>query len=429
MRQKRLKPRSWRKSNMKTVSIVTLCLVMLAGCKASADPEQKAVGPEQAMKTVKTEKVAKQRMADPSVRAGDVQSSLQFDVLAKVGGDVEQVLKKRGDLVQEGDVIVKLNSSDLKFQRDKASLAVESAQNAISQAQKQAQKDMENSKAELSASIQKMEMSLEDMSRNYNKLRNDFDVGQATKNQVAQAEAQLKNTRMDLEQLRQKQKTLEPSVSLSDLELQLRGAEIALQETDQAVAALEVKAPVSGILTEMPVDVRMSLQQGAKVGLIQKLDPILIKAQLSDGETGLVKGKTELFYNLQGSSQKSKGKISYLSKVIEPETKTYELDVEVANKDMSLKPGMKVQLQLTEEQEQFAVAVPTYGIVKEGDDAFVFVLAGDTVEKRKLQLGRLNEPYQEVLAGVAEGELVVTSNPNQLKDKEKVQPGLMEGKP
>ncbi|MNG36192.1 hypothetical protein D3C84_1231420 [compost metagenome] len=59
--------------------------------------------------------------------------------------------------------------------------------------------------------------------------------------------------------------------------------------------------------------------------------------------------------------------------------------------------------------------------MKEGDDAFVFVLSGDTVEKRSIKLGRLNEPNQEVVSGLKEGELVVKTNPSQLINKEKVQ--------
>ncbi|WP_186446160.1 efflux RND transporter periplasmic adaptor subunit [Paenibacillus cremeus] len=414
---------------MKTISMLTLCLAIIAGCKSSG-PEEQPAGSEQTLKTIKVEKVVKQRIADPVVRAGEVQFA-PYDVIAKMGGEVQQVLKKRGDLVQEGDVIMTLDSSDAKFQRDKAAMAVENAQNAITQAKVQAQKEVEKSKAELRSAIQKSEQSVVELTRSYNKARNDLDVGQATKIQVSQAESQLNNARRDLEQLKQQQQQIpQPTVSTKDLELSLREAQMSLQEAEKAVAALDVKAPVSGILTEMPVEARMSLQPGAKIGLIQKLSPTVIKAQLTEDQTKLVNAKSQLSFTVQGASQIFKGKVSYLSKVIDPETKSYELDVESAINDMTtMKPGMKVQLQLTDEQDQMALVVPTYSIVKEGEDSSAFVLTGDTVEKRKLQLGRLNDPFQEVLGGVAEGELVITSNPAQLKDKEKVNPGLIEGKP
>jgi HlyD family secretion protein len=170
----------------------------------------------------------------------------------------------------------------------------------------------------------------------------------------------------------------------------------------------------------MPLETGMSLQMGANVGVIQKLDPIKIKAQLSVEETNRLKDKKELTYYLPETTQKYKGSISYLSKVIDPKTNAYEVNLEVPNKDVTLKPGMKVWLQLTDEKDQTGLTVPTYSLVKEGEENFVFVLAGDLVEKRKVQLGRLNEPFQEVISGVKEGERVVVSSPDQLKDKEKI---------
>jgi predicted transcriptional regulator len=82
---------------------------------------------------------------------------------------------------------------------------------------------------------------------------------------------------------------------------------------------------------------------------------------------------------------------------------------------------MRVQVQLTSEEEQIVAAIPTLSVVREAGETYVFVLVGDTVEKRKVELGRLNGLVQEVLSGVKEGEQLVVSGQHQLKDKEKVQ--------
>jgi HlyD family secretion protein len=94
---------------------------------------------------------------------------------------------------------------------------------------------------------------------------------------------------------------------------------------------------------------------------------------------------------------------------------------------MSLQPGMKVRVQLTNEEEQVVVAIPTRAIFQEGDKTYVFVVKGDQVEKRRIELGRLNEPLQEVLSGVKEKELLVISGQTQLKNNEKVQWTLVQG--
>lgn len=421
MRRKRLRP---YRRNVRMICILALSFTLMAGCSDAIpfSSNKLPVGQEQALKSVRVVKVVKQKIGDPVEHAGDVQSSVQFDVVTKAGGDIESILKARGDTVQEGEVLVKLNSSEAKFQKDKALLAVDTAQNALNKAKDRAKKDLDNQKREMGLSIDKLEQGLTDLTKSYNKSKNDYEVGLATKAQVYQAEVQLRNARFDLDQLKQKRNALSTpdEASYSELETVLKNAQISLLQLEQSMTYLEVKAPVSGILTELPLENGMTLQTGAKLGVIQKVDPIKIKAYLSGDEAKYVSNKSELVYYITGTTQKAKARISFLSKVIDPETKGYELNLEVPNKDMSLKPGMKVVIQLTGEQEQIVLTAPTDSIVKEGDDAYVFVLAGDTVEKRKVQLGRVNDVLQEVVSGVKEGEQVVMS-PTNLKDKEKVQ--------
>ncbi|MDD9266547.1 efflux RND transporter periplasmic adaptor subunit [Paenibacillus sp. GCM10023248] len=419
MRRKRRKP---KRQAMRMVGLITLSIGILAGCSDTVvNPEANSVYTDQALKPVKVFKVIKQKIGDPVERAAEVQSSAQFGVTSKVAGDIEQVLKKRGDMVQEGEVILRLRSAEAVSQREAAERAVATAQEAIAKAKARAIKETESQRLEMSNSIQKMELGMTGLMRNYNKMRNDYDIGLVTKAQLYQMESQMMSARLDLDQLKKKLSLLEPVDATSELEPQLKNAQIALQQIDQSMKNLEVKATVSGLLTEMPLEAGMTLQPGANVGVIQRLDPIKIKAQLNETEAKQIGDKKELTYYVTGAKDKYKGAISYLSKVIDPETKSYEINLEVPNKDLALKPGSKLRLQLTEEQDQIVVTVPTYSIVKEGDDAFVFVLAGDTVEKRSIQLGRLNEPNQEVLSGLKEGELVVKTSPNELSNKQKVQ--------
>ncbi|SEC07996.1 efflux RND transporter periplasmic adaptor subunit [Paenibacillus sp. GP183] len=417
MRKKRLKS---HRSLQSIVGVLALCFTIMAGCDIAPVTQNAVSTQANTLKNIKVSKVIMQKVGDPTERAAEVQSSFQYDLIAKVGGDVGQILKKRGDLVQADEVIIKLNSNETKFQKEMAAIAVRTLQDTIQKTKQGAKKDLEKQRLELSNSIQKTEQGLTDLLRNYNKMRNDYDIGLVTKNQLYQTESQMMNTRIELDQLKQRLNGLELADSGTEMEAQLKNAQFSLQQAEQAITNLDVKAPVSGLLTEMPLETGMSLKMGANIGVILKLDPIKIKAQLTLEETNRLKDKKELTYYLPGTTQKYKGSISYLSKVIDPKTNAYEVNLEVPNKDVALKPGMKVMIQLTDEKDQIGLTVPSYSIVKEGEDAYVFVLAGDSVEKRKVQLGRLNEPFQEVISGVKEGERVVVSSPNQLKDKEKI---------
>ncbi|PYI50241.1 efflux RND transporter periplasmic adaptor subunit [Paenibacillus flagellatus] len=417
MRQKRLKSKSIH-GGAKVAAALVLTVAVAVGCTTGGKPEATpAAAQEQAIKTVKVQKLTKQKIGDPLEQVADVAPVTQLDVVSKASGEIKEILKKRGDQVNAGDVILKLDTVDMQLQKSKASLLLQSNIDALNKAKQ----DLINSKTEMANSVKKMEQALLDVTKAYNKAKNDYDQGLITKPQLDQAETAWKNQTMDLELLKQKQRTLETSDNLAALETQVQTSTLSMQELERSMANLEVKAPVSGVLTELPVVVGMTIQPGVKVGHVQQFDPILIKAQLTENSAKLVGNKQELVYYVPVSTEKAKAKVKYLSGSMDAQSKTYELELETANANGTLKPGTKVQIQLTTEEEQVVLTVPTLSVVREGGDAFVFVLTGDTVEKRKIELGRLNGLNQEVLSGVKEGEQLVVSGQNQLKDKEKVQ--------
>jgi len=416
MRQKRHKSKSFRRGATLAAAVI-LTVAVAAGCTAGGEAPKPAAAQEQTIKTVKVQKITKQSIGDPLEQVADVVAATQLDVVAKAGGEIKEILKKRGDQVTAGEVLLRLDTVDARLQKEKVALQLYSSQDALNKAKQ----DLANSKTEMANSVKKMEQVLLDVTKAYNKAKNDYDQGLISKPQLDQAETAWKNQTMDLDLLKQKQKTLETTDNLSALETQVQSASLSMKELDRSLENLEVKAPVSGVLTELPLVVGQTIQPGMKVGHLQQMDPILIKANLTENSANLVRGKTELVYYTAGSTEKSKAPIKYLSGSMDAQSKSYELELEVANTDGKLKPGTKVQIQLTSEQEQIVVTVPTLTVVREGGDSFVFVLVGDTVEKRKIQLGRLNEMNQEVISGVKEGEQLVISGQNQLKDKEKVQ--------
>ncbi len=321
--------------------------------------------------------------------------------------------------MQKGEVILRLDTTDASLQKEKAQLGMKSAQEQL----RKAQEDFNNNKTKMQNGITKTEQALKDQQKSYNKMRNDYDQGLVTKFQLDQLETQLNNTKLDLDMAQKELKTLESTNPLVQLQVGVESSALSIREVDRSISNMEIKAPTSGIITDLPIETGMTLSPGFKAGQIQMMDPIKIRADLTEVSAALVRGKQEISFYLPGSAEKTKGTVTYLSDVIGAQSKAYQLELEVANSDNKLKPGMKVQLLLTEDNDQIVTSVPTSSIVREAGDTFVFFIynSDNTVEKRKVQLGRLNDLYQEVLSGVKENEQLVISGQHQLKDKEKVQ--------
>ncbi|GGI43230.1 hemolysin D [Paenibacillus marchantiophytorum] len=406
------------KQSAKLFGIVVLSAAIAAGCSASpaASPAATTAAAEQGVKVVKTAKIAKQKIGEPIEQVGDVLSSVQLDVVPKSGGEVIEIVKKRGDKVEKGEVIFRLDPTDALIQKELNDVSIKGAQAGLSEGKQKTS----NGVADAKDGVSKLETAVNDLEKAYNKAHNDYDLGTATKTQLEQAETALTNMKKDLESARRSLKTLQQTNSLAQAEQSLEAAQVSARSIERSLNNLEVKAPASGILTDLNITVGQTLTPGGRVGEVQQTNPIKIKSQLTEVSAKLVRGKSELTFYIPDVTAKASAKVIYLSDIINGQTKSYDLELEVPNPDGKLKPGSKAQIELTKDDEQVVPVVPSLSIVREGGDNFVYILNGETVQKRKVELGRLNETNQEIISGVKEGEVLVTSGQHQLKDQDKV---------
>jgi HlyD family secretion protein len=410
------------KQSAKLFGVVALSVAIAAGCSASspaASPTAAPAAAEQGVKVVKMAKIAKQKIGEPVEQVGDVVSSVQLDVVVKSGGEVIEIVKKRGDKVEKGDVLFRLDPTDALIQKDLNAVSIKGAQAGLTSAKQNTSNGIEDAKDRVS----KMETAVSDLEKAYNKVHNDYDLGIATKSQLEQAETTLNNTKKDLASQRRSLKTLQETNSLAQAESSLESAQVNARNIERALSNLEIKAPASGVLTDLNVTVGQTLAPGARVGEVQQTNPVKIKSQLTEASANLVRGKGELIFFIPGVSSKASAKVTYLSDVINGQSKAYDLELEVPNPDGKLKPGSKAQVELTKDDEQVVPVVPSLSIVREGGDNFVYIVNGESVQKRKVELGRLNETNQEIISGVKEGEILVISGQHQLKDQDKIKVG------
>jgi RND family efflux transporter MFP subunit len=119
------------------------------------------------------------------------------------------------------------------------------------------------------------------------------------------------------------------------------------------------------------------------------------------------------------------GKITRYANKVNDDTRTMTTEMEVANPNLEIIPGMYAAVVLRVEQRSQALAIPTEA-VSAGKDPTVYVInASQEIEERSVVLGLETPDKYEAVSGVKEGDLVMIGNRSAVRPGQKVEAKLV----
>lgn len=183
-----------------------------------------------------------------------------------------------------------------------------------------------------------------------------------------------------------------------------------LRSTGKTTRTLTVIAPADGVVIEKPSVEGMRFQPGEALFQIADLDTVWLIAEVFEQDLGLVRPgqKTLLTINAYPDQQFS-GEVAFIYPELSPQTRTAKVRIELPNPDGLLKPAMFGTAQLMTGAQEPVIAIPDSAVIDSGIRQVALVALGEgRFEPRELRIGRRADGYLEVLAGLAEGEAVVT---------------------
>jgi cobalt-zinc-cadmium efflux system membrane fusion protein len=195
-----------------------------------------------------------------------------------------------------------------------------------------------------------------------------------------------------------------------------------LGKTNQEIAAIEtakktdaatfVVAPIGGIVTDRQVGPGQYIQSGATnpVFSIGDLSTVWLVAAVPETDAPFIeRGQSVEVRVLALPGQMFKAKLTAIGAQVDPVTRRVPVRATLANSDGKLKPQMFASFSIITSGDSQSPAVPEEAIVREGDQARVWVVAeNNTLTLRSIRTGRSNDGMVEVVEGLKAGERVVT---------------------
>jgi membrane fusion protein (multidrug efflux system) len=204
----------------------------------------------------------------------------------------------------------------------------------------------------------------------------------------------------------------------SDYETQKAARDLMQLELAHTV----VRAPISGIISERLIKQGNMVTTNAATFRITDFDPLLAILHVPERELNLLRRGQKAELRLDAlPGQLFTGTIKRISPIVDPSTGTFKVTVEVRDRSQKLKPGMFGRVQIVYDTHANVLVVPKEAVLSEDDQSTVFVVRDSLAFRQAVETGYTDERHIEIISGVTEGDLIITTGQSSLRDSSKVE--------
>lgn len=209
-----------------------------------------------------------------------------------------------------------------------------------------------------------------------------------------------------------------------EMETNLKKAQSQMELTKSNLNKSWLRAPVAGIIGRRNVELgQLSTATPTPLEIV-KIERILVKVSVPENEIDKIRKGMKASFSISAlNDKKFEGVISNVGVVADQLSRTYEIKIEAANPNLSMKPGMVCDVNIHSNQMVKAMVVPYQAVDKNGSgDTFLYVVntTSKRVKKTSVKVGDYEQNGIIVYAGVANQSVVVTEGKEKLSDNAKI---------
>lgn len=184
----------------------------------------------------------------------------------------------------------------------------------------------------------------------------------------------------------------------------------AIAQSGKPSEDVVIPSPASGFVIEKNVVEGASVDAGMRLYRIAALNKVWIDADVYESDLAHVRTRQRATVTLDYLPGRAyEAKVAYVYPYLDPAARTGRVRLELANKDLDLRPGMYASVSLSSDLGT-RVQIPAAAVVYTGPRRLVFVdIGGGRFRPTEVQVGTESNGVYEVLSGVVPGDQVATS--------------------
>jgi membrane fusion protein, multidrug efflux system len=313
---------------------------------------------------------------------GEFLPYLSVSLHARVPGYVERVLVDRGSIARQGDLLVELSAPEMAAQIVEAESKVQTAE-----------ADRLQAEAQLAAA-----------ESTYDRMKKASETpGAIAGNELVQAAKQVDAAKAVLDSRRQA----------------IRVAQSAVATMKDLKSYLRITAPFEGVVTERLVHPGALVGPGSDIPLltIQQVSQLRLVVPVPEEDAGgIVNGATVAFQVPAWPERTYSGRVARISHALDQKTRTMAVELDVANRDGSLAPGMYPAVKWPVRRSRPALVVPKTSVVTTTERTFVVRDRDGRAEWVDVKKGASDGDLFEVIGNLKAGDKVVRRATDEIRE-------------
>ena len=334
--------------------------------------------------SVEVGSVKRGEMSEQMTVVGNLIGAATVEAVPKVAGRLEGVAVRLGDRVNRGQQLAKVEDHELREQIRQAEASYQVS----------------------AATIRQREADLNLAKSNLDRSKNLFDRQLIPKQTYDDADARFQAA----------------AAQLDLAKAQHAQAEARLDELKINLSNTVISSPVNGFVAKRMLDPGAWVTPNSAFLSIVDIGVVRIVANVVEKDLRRITTGQQAAVEVDAfPGEKFTGRVAHIAPVLDPATRTAQIEVEIQNTQFRLKPGMYARVDFTVERRPNALIIPANALVDVQGKRGVFRPAeGDIAKFHPIEVGLMDEKQIEIASGLAEGDRIVTTGAAALKDGDKI---------
>lgn len=337
---------------------------------------------------------------------GNVEPITYIQLSAMEGGRVIEKVVEEGSMVKQGDILVRLENPNLAMDILYSESQLAEKENFL----RNTMLNMEKEKLSLRQERLKNELDVTRAQRKYEQNKKLYEEDLIAKEDFLTAREDYENARENNKMLvdRQKQDSLYRNIEVLQMEESLENMRQNFKLVRERYENLNIKAPISGQLGTLTLEIGQSITAGMEIGKVNVLDNYKVVAQIDEHYIDRVRKDLAATLDRQGTNFNMQVLKVY------PDVKggQFKTDLSFSGETPdNIRTGQTYHINLQLGQSDESVLIPRGAFYQSTGGQWIFVLSPDGTEahRRNIKIGKQNPQYYQVIEGLEPGEKVITS--------------------